>query len=258
MLTHRSYQETRNSSTLTIKIDGPYFPLKKFQSALSNFQTVLSEVDKETSLDGSESVEWSIRHLQEGSLIITAEASLISDEISPERTDEIISIFKDGIQTIEKRPEQPFGFSPRALRSVKQLSLLIHPKDFTEITFRSDNWEVSLKEKISINIDGLTKGTYTYYDSIEGQLLSINVSKGIKIGIRDNVNKNIVKCYFPEELLSDAKNALGEKVLVFGLIKQYWHGYKISIRVKQIKILLKPQKFFSLSDITKVMKGEDD
>ncbi len=258
MLTHRSYQETKNSSRLTIKIDGEHFPLKKFQSALSNFHIVLSEVDKETSLDGSKSVEWSVTNIKQGSLIITAEASLISDEINPQRRDEIISIFKDGMQIIEKRPEQPFGFSPRALRSVKQLSELIDPKDFAEITFRSGNWAVSLNEKISINIDGLTKDTYTYYDSIEGQLLSINISRGIKIGIRDNVNKNIVRCYFPEELLSEAKNSLGEKVLVFGLIKQYWHGHKISIRVQKIKIIPKPTKFFSLSDITKVMKGEDD
>jgi hypothetical protein len=51
-------------ATLTISIEGPYFPLAKFRKALDSFIDLLTAVDKETSEKGDLTIEWAISSIR--------------------------------------------------------------------------------------------------------------------------------------------------------------------------------------------------
>lgn len=252
-----SENRVQKAPKLTIKIDGVYFPLEKFQKALDSFYNTLSEIDRETCSDNSPSLEWSVASVSEGSIYLTAEPSPISEDIDPKRGDEVISYFKEGIAQIEKCPEIPYGFSTKALKSIKTLTDLIDANDFAEIVFSSEDWSFALTKNISANVDNITNNLYRYYDSIEGKLESISLTKGIKISIRDEVSKNLVKCSFSDKnLFNKARDALGERVIVFGLITQYFHGKKNNIKAEQLKILPSPSEAPSVLDIVDFLEGK--
>ena len=247
----------QQAPNLSIKIEGVYFPLEKFQKALHTFYSAVSEIDKETYPQNTASLEWSVASVREGSLCVTAEPSPISDEVDPRRGEEVISYFTKGIVQIERTPELPYGFNTKALKNIKELTDLINPKDFAEIVLSYKNWSFALTKDISVNVDKLTKEFYRYYDSIEGKLESISLTKGIKIRIRDEVSKSLVECYFRDDsLFQEARAALGERVIVFGLITQYFHGKKKNIKAEQIKVL--PSKALSVLDIVDFLEGKRD
>ena len=252
-----SNSSVKRSPKLTIKIDGVYFPLEKFKKALDNFYNTLSEIDRETYPENTYSLEWSVTSVREGSICLTAEPSPVSEDIDPNRGDEVISCFKKGIAQIEKCAEVPYGFSTKALRSLKELTDLIDPEDFAEIVLSSEDWSFALNKNISDNIDNLTNKFYRYYDSIEGILESISLTKGMRINIRDEVSKSLVPCYFHDDnLFQKAREALGKRVLVFGLITQYFHGNKKNIKAEEIKILPSPSEAPSVSDIVNFLEGK--
>ncbi|MGD2179887.1 hypothetical protein [Lusitaniella coriacea] len=247
------------SSQLAIKIDGVYFPMEKIIKALNSFRIVLVEIDKETALSGQPSLAWSVTSADRGSIILTTEANIISDDIDQNRPSEVINTFKNGLQVIAQKKEIPYGFSIKALKSIKTLSGLIDPEDFAQITFKSDDWELYLEQSVFYHIDELTKSFYRYYDAIEGHLVSISLAKGVNIGIRDITNEKIVKCYFSDrKLLETMKDALGKRVIAFGLIAQAFDGSKINIHVEDLKILRDANETSTLGSILSFMRGEEE
>ena len=84
--------EWSDNATLTISIEGPYFPLAKFRKALDSFIDLLTEVDVSTSERGEATVEWSVDLVKSGSINITALARPVSDEVSGSRAASIIEV----------------------------------------------------------------------------------------------------------------------------------------------------------------------
>ncbi len=107
------------------------------------------------------------------------------------------------------------------------------------------------------NVDEITQNFYSIYGSIEGHLVSINIAnrQKIKMGIRSLTDNKIIKCFFSEELFEQAREALGKRVYVFGLIRQYLHGEKINIQVQEMKVFPKKSVAPSLSNIINSIRG---
>ena len=105
------------------------------------------------------------------------------------------------------------------------------------------------------NVDEITQNFYSIYGSIEGQLVSINIANRQKMGIRSLTDNKIIKCFFPEELFEQAREALGKRVYVFGLIRQYLHGEKINIQVQEMKVFPEKSASSSLSNIINSIRG---
>lgn len=255
-ITVNDYSSTRLSrARLTLKVDGPYFPMKKFQKLLQSFSTILTEIDREISDTGEVGVEWAITEVQQGSISITAEAKIIDDQVEIERNQKIIEVFIDGLELIKQTPQHPLYFTTKALHNVKVFGELIDPNDFAEIKFSTENWRFNVTKNLSANIDEITQKFYSIYGSIEGQLVSINIANRQNIGIRSLTDDKIIKCFFPVELFEQAREALGKRVYVFGLIRQYFHGEKINIQVQELKVFPKKSDASSLSNIINSIRG---
>ncbi|MGB5593313.1 MAG: hypothetical protein WBM32_06830 [Crocosphaera sp.] len=241
---------------LTININGPYFPLDKFRQILDSFSTVLSEIEKEMSETGRKGVEWSISEVRQGSIYLTAEASIIKEDVELDRPQAIIKAFQLGLEQIKESPIRPNYFNDISLKKAKIFSDLIDPNDFAEIGFSAKDWRFNVTRNFSVNIDEIINDFHTYYGAIEGKLVSINIAKGHEIGIRSTVENKTIPCFFSDELFESARNALGQRVYVFGLIRQYLHGEKINIQVQEIKVLPEPSESSKIANILSMMKGE--
>lgn len=248
----------KNKTTqLTININGPDFPLEKFKQILDSFSTVLSEIDKEISDTGKVGVEWSISEVRQGSIYLTVEASIIKDNVELDRPQEIIKAFQSGLDVIKDNPIRPKYFNDISLKKAKIFSELIDPNDFAEIGFSTQDWRFNVTQNLSINIDEIIKNFHKYYGSIEGKLVSISIAGRHKIGIRGQIDNKIIPCFLSDELFETARNALGKRVYVFGLIRQYLHGDKINIQVQEIKLLPETSEFSSIANILNMIRGEN-
>lgn len=255
-ITVNDYSSTRLSrARLTLKVDGPYFPMVKFQKLLESFSIILTEIDQEISDTGEVGVEWAITEVQQGSIIITAEANILDEQVETERPQRIINVFRDSLELIKEKPQRPLYFNNKALYNVKKFSELIDPNDFADIEFSTENWRFYVTKNIAANVDEITQKFYSIYGSIEGQLVSINIAKRQNMGIRSLTDDKIIRCFFPKELFEQAREALGKRVYVFGLIRQYLHGEKINIQVQEMKVFPKKYAASSLSNIINSIRG---
>ncbi|WGV27014.1 OB-fold nucleic acid binding domain-containing protein [Halotia branconii] len=251
-----TYSRDEFSNKLTIDIDGPYFPLEKFQKVIENFQGILSELDRTISGTGKPGIEWSISSISSASIHLTAEANLISDEIEHNRASQIITTFVRGLEILQEKPERPTLFNNRALSNARAFSEMLDPENFAEIEFRSDFGRIQVTSSISSHVDEIIQDYHTSYGSIEGQLVSISLANQQSLGIRDFLDNKIIRCYFPDHIFEIAKDALGKRVYVFGKIRQRTHGPKVNITVEELKVLPDSSELPSLMDIFHNIRGE--
>ena len=243
--------ESSEHTTLTMSIEGPHFPLTKFRRALDSFIDLLTEIDKETSDRGELTLEWAISSITSGSIHITAIANPVNEEHYQNRPTKVIETLARGLDQLQEAPIIPNGFNESALKYTKTFSEILNPNDFAEIQFRSNSWNKSIASTLAVNIDKITKVTQTFYGSIEGTLISIKVEdKKKRFGIRSETEGKTVNCYFKkDEMLEIAKDALGHRVYVFGLIRQHVHGPKINIQVDELRILPPADELPTVNDI---------
>jgi hypothetical protein len=249
-----SVSTSGDRATLAITIDGPYFPLAKFRKALDSFIDLLSEVDKETSESGNPTVEWAIASIEAGSIHITAVANPVSEETSKTRPRELISTITRGLEQLQAAPVIPSGFSEAALRYSKTFGEIINPSDFAEIRFGSNGWNTNIAPRLAGHVDEITKTTQKFYGSLEGTLVSISLAAKQKLGIRTSLEGRVIPCYFKDDLFDLAKEALGRRVYVFGLIRQRAHGPKINIQVDEMRILPAPDEMPTVDDILAILR----
>jgi hypothetical protein len=248
--------EGDKDTTLSLRVEGPYFPLAKFRKVLDCFFDLLTEVDRETSENGEVTVEWEISSIRTGSIQLTACARPINEKVDQLRPSQVLKTFTQGIDQLQEAPLIPIGFNDSALNYARKLGKIIDPHDFAEISFRSNGWNKNIAPQLVGNIDEIVKTTYKFYGSIEGILVSISVAGKQKIGIRSLLEGKVVQCYFKDELFEEAKNALRQRVYVFGLIRQYLHGAKVNIEVEELRILASANQIMTVSQILDRVRHE--
>jgi len=244
-----------NHATLSFSVEGPYLPFTKFRKAIDSFIDLLTEIDRGTSDNGDLTVEWSISSVRTGSIHITAVANPVSQEVHQLRPKRVIETVAQGIDQLHDSPVIPVGFSDAALKHVKTFGDLIDPDDFAEIRFESNGWATEIAPRLSGNVDEITKTTQRFYGSVEGILVSISLSGKQSLGIRSSLEGKTIRCYFKDETLEKAKEALGCRVYAFGLIRQRTHGPKINIQVDELKILPSAEQVPTVSELLAKIRG---
>ncbi|MDX2272715.1 MAG: hypothetical protein NW237_12350 [Cyanobacteriota bacterium] len=248
--------QSDNSARLTINVDGPYLPLDKFRAALNYFSQILVDVDKETSENGSPTIEWAITDVRNGSLHLTVEANVLSEDIELKRPSDVISIFKKGIQSIQDQGIRPEGFSNKSIKAAKQFANILDPDNIAEIGFRSNGTEVKIQPQLFANATQIISNHYKYFGSVEGTLVSISVAKRRQFGIRVSSQNKIIKCFFQHDMQEEAKNYLEKRVYVYGLIRQLLHGDKVNVEVQEIKRLPDWSEAVSAEALLRMIRGE--
>ncbi|AFY70048.1 hypothetical protein Pse7367_1770 [Thalassoporum mexicanum PCC 7367] len=240
--------------TLTIHIDGPYLPYDKFKAILEDFSVILKELDKEISGKDTPSVEWAITSVSGGSIHLTIEGNPVDEETDPDMPLEVITTFEKGIESLRLGDLYPEGFSSRALKSTKNFATAISPDKLAEISFSSNDWRFDVSPSMSASVDELVNDFYKYHGSIEGRLVSISVVKNINFCIRTTAQKKLIKCSFKREMLEEAKQYIDKRVYVYGLIRQIYHGDKLSVQVETIRPLPMDEEVRSTQDLLRDLR----
>lgn len=232
-----------NSETsLSVKVDGTHIPLEKFRKLIDAFMETLNEIDKETSDDQNRTIFWDIRSLTYNSpLLLEIEATPNSKSIDTRRPIKVINTFRDGIKALQHPNILPNGFSEKALRSAKKIAEIIDPNDLAEITFIGKGWQTQINADLVANLEKHLDDTYNThksYGSVEGKLLSITLNKRKKFGVKASLQASLVDCYFKEEsLFEQAREYLGKRVYVYGIVRKKDNGEKLNIEVLEIEKL---------------------
>jgi len=225
---------------------------------MDNFYALLTSLDKKTSDNDQSTVDWFIKSVQEGSIQLTAEAQIVNESVDENRPSEIIQSLRSGLSCLKTENHYPEEFSIHALKTIKTFSNLIDPNDFAEITLQGLDWYESITKNLSSHVDELISSSYKHYGSVEGQLISIKIARGSSfgMGIKTPLQSRIIKCSFDQDsLLQSAKDALGKRVYVFGVIRQNLYGDKINVKVQEIRQLPDHNNHPSPTDILQMLRG---
>ncbi len=247
-----------NDNKLTIRIDGPYFPFDKFVKAIENFDSILREIDRETSEDGKPTIAWSIDSLSEGSLILTAQGSPCKEDVAFERTFEVVDSFAAGFESLRRNSDRPAGFSKAAMKSTKSLAELLNPDDFAELNFMAKGWKFSQMDEVADNLLQEPRKNYKSWGSVVGKMISLNNEKKTRFGIRTKQQSKSINCFLDgETLFKTALEAIEKKqvVYVYGEIRQIWNGRKVNIKAKEIRPLEQDTKQSSSANLLDRMRA---
>ena len=248
--------ESIKDNKLTIKIDGPSFPFDKFTEALKNFESILKEIDKETSGDGRPTVSWSIDSLRSGSLVLTAQGQPSKADVEFDRAFEIVDYFANGLESLRRNQDRPEGFSKAALKHTKNLARLIDPDDFAELDFSARGWKFQQMHEVADNLLQEPHKNYKSWGAISGKMISLNNENKVRFGIRTKTQNRVINCFInDEELFKIALEAIEKRyqVYVYGEIRQIWNGRKVNIKAQEIKYL--KQDLSSSQDLLEQMRA---
>lgn len=251
---------------LTIKVDGPDFPVEDFIKILKDFLSILQDIDRETSDTGEPTLYWSIQDIKPNCISTTIESRPKSNEISIERSYDVNSIFASGFESFRLSSEIPYGFTPKIVQKTRELVELINPDTFAQISFVANGWGSFDISKISNNLIKEPQQTYKYHGSVEGKLITLNNEKRARFGLRDRLTSTVIKCFIDESnsiLFQKSLQAITqrENVYVYGEIRQDLNGNKKNITAADIKILPSDEESISpldaLEQLARLRQGDN-
>jgi hypothetical protein len=238
------------SVTLRLSSQSDFVPLSSFLQAVEKFQALLADIDEDISGKPGGTLVWSVSGLSVGSATLTA---------TPESTDEdvdvgpkVVEAAVKGLDLLEHVGERPPYFSDDALQHARELVSLIQPNTkITRISVLVPSMPpVAMSQQTAAHIDRIVGSGYTAHGSVEGRLESINVHGRPTFGVYDFIEGRRVKCDFSPDVLEHVKEALGRRVLVYGLVRFNESGRPVSVRqIQEIRLFRGAEQLPQAADI---------
>ena len=224
-------------------------PLSKLAAATDSFSHLVDDIAKELHPD-AQIIEWTVE-VERGSVILEVKPAL-----GREAALTIVNTIVNGLNAIEKGPEQPLHFTDRALEHARKLATLA--SDELPVRVRNSHHQARLTRHSVRNIDDLTIGAQPRIGTIEGRLeeLNIHVHDKPTFQIWENLTGRKVQCRagdsVPKEQL---EAAMGHHVAVRGMIRASRHGASQSIDAKQLRVFPAEHELPSADEVRGILKA---
>jgi hypothetical protein len=115
---------------------------------------------------------------------------------------------------------------------------------------------ITLEPTIAIAIREEGRADYNDYGTIEGRLETIQESYGtLQFFVRDAMLRQRVRCYFPEELLSEVFSKFRKRVEVSGIIHYRKNGTAVSIEAEHIIALPDDSDLPTAEDVRGILRS---
>lgn len=222
--------------SINLKIEGQDEVLNPttFINAVRYFWGMLQDLDSAVSQGQKGSIDWEIESLSKNSPALVAfKGRSLTDE------DRLLQIERNcvsGLIHLSKGERLPH-YSDSAIRNVLRLSKLHNQNrrnGLSRIQVFNDTDHVELGPQTVQGIESLIDVTYESIGSVVGNLDSISVHRGNEFRVWEELEARPVTCRFPPELLEQAKQSLGSRVLVYGDVKSNSRGQRMSVIVQGI------------------------
>jgi hypothetical protein len=166
--------------------------------------------------------DWVITDLTFGSAtLFTAPADLNG------RAEYVENIVVSGLHQVEEGSAKPPFFSESALRYARILATLA-ADDGIELSLPSRE-PIQLTRKAAGNVTDLLAPRKHYFGSVTGNLDVVSVHRGKRITVYSD-SGDVARCHLPDELLPDAVEYLGQRVVVTGEVAANRLGQIVSVK----------------------------
>lgn len=226
-------------ATLKLTIDGKpgTISLDSFISMTAQSFNVLADLDRGISRRPSGSLKWVIKDIFKSSLGLEIEprSKLPDRNFGPE----VAQAFVRGIYQIENEGTTPPFFSEYGLNRAHKLVKLIGRNGATG--FRTQYFEESatLSVQSSANIEQLLGASHHSFGSVEGLLETISIHGGHKFIVYHHISRKGITCNVPAEMIEDAKDYLGRRVIISGLVHYNAKGEPTRVEAEKLRVLRK-------------------
>jgi hypothetical protein len=217
---------------LTLYLDGPRITAERFVRAVSAFFDLITEVAE--SVEGRKRpVKWIVT-VSEGSTQVHADPLPVKPAV---QVGLIATTVLEGVRTIERSARRPPNFSDYALRRVRDLGSVADGAEVERALVKLDRKAVSVRKDAVAHVDRILGVSVKDYGSIEGRLETISVRGGANLAVYDVLTDRKIECLIAPAQLEDAWLALGQRVIVGGLIRYRKTGEPISIEAEHMQVL---------------------
>jgi hypothetical protein len=239
---------------LTMEIGASLSP-ERFMAAARAFFGYVHELSE--GLGNGHTLQWVVR-VREGSALLAVEPA---PSVPPEAARAVYARAERGIRHLINRDVENSGLPEPALKYLRTLSELTETGPNNKappvpIRIWIEKKPVSLEPAIASAIREDWRADYNDYGSIEGRLETIQETYGaLQFFIRDNVLRQRVRCYFPEELLPSVFERFRKRVEVSGIIHYRKNGTPISIEAEHIVGLPDDSELPTAEDVRGILRN---
>jgi len=251
---------------LELRVDGPEgaIPARAFVKIVDQGLALLRDLDLAASQRGVPPARWLITDLRKGSLVL-----VVRPEEQAERSDaELWRPARDlvhGVMTLEDEAVIPESFTSATLGRLVRLGRQVTRDNVEGISFESRNDDVALPASLTpavvVHAERATSVHDSSLGSAEGFLDVISIrEKKRHVSLYNPQTRRAVYCTYPKEFLPRLRDALGEEIRAWGLLRRNAVGQPVRLEIDDFEVL-QPRRAVPISELTGVAPwwtgGED-
>lgn len=223
--------------------------LSGFLGQIQDHLHMLKEYDLAISHGRRASLEWLITDVSTGSLIVETESrSTLPDK---DFGTDVTAAYFTGWERIENDGSSPPYLTGRGMRAARRIAQRIGQEGMDGVVISSSHHRVAISERASKNIKVLLPEKDESLGSAEGTLETISIHRGRRFVIYHSRTKKAIHCDIPSEsnLLDQAMDALGNRVVVGGRLHMNARGEPVRILVEELRTLREQSKLPSIASL---------
>ena len=210
---------------------------------------MLREYDCAISHESRSTLEWLITNVSAGSLILETK----SRSTMPEKDfgHGIVDAYLTGWAHIEHAGTSPPYLSEAGMNAARRIVQRIGKEGVTGVEISSIDRRITLTGRAFDNVERLVSETDKSPGSVEGTLETVSIHGSYRFTIYHSRTKKAIRCDIPagSDLLDQAKEALGSRVLVAGLLRTNMCGEPLRILANTLRIFPENQELPSIASL---------
>lgn len=210
-----------------------------FRTALDQATGLLREYDSAISGRKNGVLVWNIGHLySNGVLRVGFQSNLSQSRIRRGVSDVSGPVAKhlvSGFHAIDEELATPQYLSETGLKRIERMVGLIEDQRAASFSLKVGDDIAEVTRQTGDNLKKLLNIKRTSVGSIEGRLVGIDVRRNLQVNVVHHISGKSVKCVIPQDLMTQAKDALGNRVTVAGLLHKNERGETIRVDVGSIR-----------------------
>ena len=227
---------------LRTHLSTPERPSLALLHELSGSISDLLEAQAEKFRTGRQSrpISWTLQRIEVGSLSIDMEGLPSGHTAASDFVDRFCLDLLQDIHAINEHPieqlEQQFALDVRPLRAIRRLGTLAVNQKGTFLVEYGDG-SVHIGGDTVEKVNTLLEARFVDWGSLEGSLETISIHRTPYFRLYASGGQGGVECRFQQELLPETRDALGKRVMVWGMLHRSNVGSIERIDVKQMEVL---------------------
>lgn len=230
-------------STLTLRVEGEGKPVsfESFVASMNRALHVLHDVDRVVSTRRTPALDWTIADLamNSPSPVATLESRPRSRRVDERIAEQVTGSFIEALATAEEGEVLPGNLSDTGLTHLKNLAGGLGKNGAAqfEATFVEQDTRARVSPKSAEHVQRLLVPKSKAIGSVIGVLEVVSLHRGYRYSVYDEVTHRAVRCEFSEDELEKVKAALGQRVMVSGILHRNEKGQPLRVDQPRLSVL---------------------